>query len=67
MKINVQRRRWVIVVLAAVLGLDAAQASPGRTNRRGCHKSKREGFHCHRGQTRAAPGDLEGTSEAAQP
>lgn len=41
----------IISTLAAALLLSfSAQvfATPGRTNKAGCHKSKNAGYHCHR-------------------
>lgn len=41
----------ILTTLAAALLLSLsaeAIATPGRTNKAGCHKSKRAGYHCHR-------------------
>lgn len=43
--------KTTIATLAAILLLSfsaQAVATPGRTNKSGCHKSKRAGYHCHR-------------------
>ena len=38
----------VILIVASLLAFSfAADASPGRTNGKGCHTSKRDGYHCH--------------------
>lgn len=38
----------LILIVATLLAFTfTADASPGRTNGKGCHSSKRAGYHCH--------------------
>lgn len=40
-----------LLVTSLVIGLlgatSPAEATPGRTNAKGCHNSKKAGYHCH--------------------
>lgn len=40
-------RRGFFVLLAAVIATPTALAHSGRTNKRGCHKQRGYGKHCH--------------------
>lgn len=42
-------------LLAALLLATAAHATPGRTDSKGCHNSKKHGYHCHGSPKKAAP------------
>ena len=39
------------IALAMAITTLPAQASPGKLNGKGCHNSKKQGYHCHRAQT----------------
>lgn len=37
----------IVLVLLAIAFTAAAHASGGKTNSKGCHHSKKQGYHCH--------------------
>lgn len=43
--------RHALLFAAALALAIPASATPGRLNGKGCHNSKREGYHCHRAQS----------------
>jgi len=44
-----------LVLLAAIFLATSASATGGRLNSKGCHNSKKVGYHCHRSQDKPAP------------
>lgn len=46
-----------LLAVFAMLGTSIAEATPGRLDGSGCHRSKRAGYHCHRHKAakKAAP------------
>lgn len=42
-------------LLLTLLVATAAQATPGRTDAKGCHTNKKAGYHCHGSPKKAAP------------
>lgn len=41
---------WRVTLIALCL-TGAAHATPGRTDGKGCHQSKKAGYHCHGAKT----------------